>query len=83
MGAGLPRIGSGQKPEVFKCDVSSTESTRECAEQILKAYPVIDVLINNAGAVFDEEKKVESGVEISFATCLCHSWVAFYIFKRT
>ncbi|CAE6955318.1 unnamed protein product [Symbiodinium natans] len=64
------QIGSGQKPEVFKCDVSSTESTRECAEQILKAYPVIDVLINNAGAVFDEEKKVESGVEISFATCV-------------
>lgn len=62
--------GQAGKLKVFKCDVSSTESAHECAKEILKAHSTIDVLINNAGAVFEEEKTVAAGVEISFATCV-------------
>lgn len=39
--------------QVFKCDVSSTASARACAEAILREHRV-DVLIDNAGASFDE-----------------------------
>lgn len=48
-------------------DVSSVESARTCAEEILKEHSV-DVLINNAGAVFEEKKKNDDGVEITFVT---------------
>eukprot|EP00913_Durusdinium_trenchii_P004384 g4063.t1 len=60
---------TGKKPKVFKCDVSSLASARACAEEILKEHPVLDVLINNAGAVFDESGTVDE-VEITFATPL-------------
>lgn len=62
--------GQAGKLKVFKCDVSSSESAHECAKEILKAHSTVDVLINNAGAVFEEEKTVGAGVEISFATCV-------------
>ena len=64
------QTGHVEKLQVFKCDVSSSESAYGCAEEVLKVHPTIDVLINNAGAVFEEEKTVGDGVEISFATCV-------------
>ncbi|CAK9108871.1 unnamed protein product, partial [Durusdinium trenchii] len=73
---------TGKKPKVFKCDVSSLASARACAEEILKEHPVLDVLINNAGAVFDESGTVDE-VEITFATCaLGHHLLNFLLQPR-
>jgi len=68
------------KPELFKCDVSSVESARKCAEEILKEHSV-DVLINNAGAVFEEKKKNDDGVEITFATCVLGHHMLNFLLK--
>lgn len=49
-------------------DFSSQKSIRALADQIKKSYPRIDVLINNAGAVFPEFKLSEDGLEMTIAT---------------
>ncbi|CAE7678201.1 unnamed protein product [Symbiodinium pilosum] len=62
------------KPKVFKCDVSSV------AQEILKDHAVIDVLINNAGAVFDDGGQA-GPVEITFATCVLGHHLLNYMLK--
>jgi NAD(P)-dependent dehydrogenase (short-subunit alcohol dehydrogenase family) len=42
--------------KIFKLDLASPESIKECAEQIIKCGTKVDILINNAGALFDEEE---------------------------
>ena len=69
------------KPQIFKCDVSSIGSARSCAEQIFQEHPVVDVLINNAGAVFDEKGSSEDDVEITFATCVVGHHMLNFLLK--
>lgn len=70
-----------EKPQVIKCDVSSTQSVRDAASAILSQYPKIDILVDNAGAVFDDAKTVENGIEITFATCVLGHHLLNYLLK--
>src|SRR5579859_6904102 len=45
-------IATGQQPAVFLADLLSQREIRRLAEAIKNRYAQIDVLINNAGAVF-------------------------------
>ena len=38
--------------EVYKLDLASLKSVRECAEEVNKKEQRLDVLINNAGIIF-------------------------------
>ena len=49
-------------------DLSSLASVREAAERILATEPRVDVLIDNAGAMFAERGETPEGVERTFAT---------------
>ncbi len=49
-------------------DLSSLADMRRVAHEIASAEPAIDVLINNAGAVFTERKLSADGLEMTFAT---------------
>jgi dehydrogenase/reductase SDR family protein 12 len=49
-------------------DLSSLASVREAAERILATEPRLDVLIDNAGAMFAERGETPEGVERTFAT---------------
>lgn len=40
----------------YEMDVSDWDSVRTCAEQVKKDFPVIDVLINNAGVLYESDK---------------------------
>eukprot|EP00439_Symbiodinium_sp_Y106_P056348 s1222_g7.t2 len=73
--------GIKEKPQVIKCDVSSTQSVRDAASAILSQYPKIDILVDNAGAVFDDAKTVENGIEITFATCVLGHHLLNYLLK--
>lgn len=51
-------------------DLSSMEQVRELAGAILASEPEIHVLINNAGAMFEERRETAEGNELTLATNL-------------
>jgi len=52
----------------FPADLSDLDQVRAVAGSILKSCPVIDVLINNAGARFDQYFESNQAIELTFAT---------------
>jgi retinol dehydrogenase-12 len=48
-------------------DLSRQEAVRELATRLLSSHPVIDVLANNAGAMFLERQVTSDGLEQTFA----------------
>jgi len=59
-----------QNPDVqfFPADISSIKDVLSLTEKLKSQYSCIDVLINNAGARFDDYKKSLDGIELTFAT---------------
>ena len=55
------------KIDLFLADLSSISQIKALADNLEKAYPIIDVLINNAGNFFLEKKFNETGIEMTFA----------------
>ena len=52
----------------IQTDLSRLSEVRDAAEQIKKYCQRIDVLINNAGARFNDFNKNDDGIELTFAT---------------
>jgi NAD(P)-dependent dehydrogenase (short-subunit alcohol dehydrogenase family) len=52
----------------YKVDISSMKEVRNVSEKIKSDFNHIDVLINNAGARFDNYLKNDEGIELTFAT---------------
>lgn len=48
-------------------DFASQSSTRALAADVLKRFTRIDVLVNNAGTVYDRRTETEDGIEATFA----------------
>ena len=64
-------VVSGAGPAVIHrvvyADLSSIAETRRAAAEIAAAEPRIDVLINNAGALFNQRRLSPDGLEMTFA----------------
>ena len=56
-----------QATDLMICDVSSIESIRRFAREFKEKYDRLDVLINNAGAVFSNRQTTPDGVEMTLA----------------
>ncbi|MGA8712756.1 MAG: SDR family oxidoreductase [Roseiarcus sp.] len=60
-----------QAPRLGHCahlaDLSSVADTRRVGQAIAKSEPRVDVLINNAGAVFSQRRVTPEGLELTFA----------------
>lgn len=52
----------------YRCDISELSSVKSLVADIKNNYDHLDVLINNAGARFNEFHKTSDGVELTFAT---------------
>ncbi|MCX7744300.1 MAG: SDR family oxidoreductase [Flavobacteriales bacterium] len=50
------------------CDFSSQHSIREAAQKIRNTISNLHILINNAGAVYQQKELTEEGIEKTFAT---------------
>lgn len=61
-------IRKGSVCDFFIADLSSQNSIRQAVVQIQKKLTVIDVLINNAGAVFQNFQLSSDGIEMTMAT---------------
>lgn len=57
----------GNNYDYFTADLSVLQQVRDVAGVIAKRYPVIDVLINNAGGVFAKYETTAEGVEKTLA----------------
>jgi NAD(P)-dependent dehydrogenase (short-subunit alcohol dehydrogenase family) len=53
--------------DVLLADLASQASVRRLAEQILERYARVQVLINNAGAIYAPRRMSEDGVELTWA----------------
>ena len=53
--------------ESFECDFAVLDNARGLAKGLLAAYPRIDVLVSNAGTVFDKRTQTTDGIESTFA----------------
>jgi NAD(P)-dependent dehydrogenase (short-subunit alcohol dehydrogenase family) len=53
--------------DVLKADLASQASVRALAAQALERYPRIDVLVNNAGAMFEKRHLSPDGLEMTWA----------------
>lgn len=59
--AGAPKV------DVLSADLSSLRSVKQLAEQALQRYERIDLLVNNAGAVFGSRELTAEGLERTWA----------------
>lgn len=58
----------GGDADVFIADLSSLADVRRAAAEILAKHDRIDVLVNNAGALFMDRQVTKDGYEATFAT---------------
>ena len=66
---------TGQKVHVEKRDLSILEEVKDLSEKLLKGGWPIDILINNAGALYNEREVTSEGFEKSFALLLLSPFV--------
>jgi NAD(P)-dependent dehydrogenase (short-subunit alcohol dehydrogenase family) len=52
---------------LYVADLSSQKDVRKLAEEIKTNHPRIDVLVNNAGGIFDTRTTTIDGIELTFA----------------
>ena len=53
--------------DVFEADLTSQDSIRRVTTEILASCPRIDVLVNNAGAMYGEHRSSVDGIELTWA----------------
>lgn len=66
--AQIAESATGPGPQLFIADLSSQEDIRDAARDIHFAHDRIDVLLNNAGSVFNKGETSIDGIEKTFAT---------------
>lgn len=74
----LIQEGKGRPCKFYIADLSSQKDIIQVAQQILIDFPVIDILINNAGAVFSDFELSKDGIEKTIAT----NHFAYYLLTR-
>lgn len=61
------RAAGAEHVDVLNADLSSQQSVRALATETLERYPRIQVLVNNAGAIFEKRGLSPDGVESTWA----------------
>jgi retinol dehydrogenase 14 len=61
------RAASGGQVESFVADLSSQTDVRRLADEVLRALPRIDVLVNNVGGYWNTRHVTADGIERTFA----------------
>lgn len=64
----LAKEPGGGKIEILPLDVANMRSVREFAAAVSEAHPSLQLLINNAGAWFNERRETSEGHELTLAT---------------
>ena len=65
--ASIKAVRSDAVVDLFMADLSSQASVRRLAAEVLARYSKLDVLINNAGAMYTKRRLTEDGIELTWA----------------
>jgi NAD(P)-dependent dehydrogenase (short-subunit alcohol dehydrogenase family) len=65
--ADITAAAGGAAPEILIADLASQAAVRGLADDILQRYSAIDVLVNNAGAVYTTRQLTADGIELTWA----------------
>jgi retinol dehydrogenase 12 len=65
--AGIRDAAGGPAPEVLFADLSSQADVRRLAREVRERTPRLDLLVNNAGAIFAEREVSADGLEMTLA----------------
>jgi NAD(P)-dependent dehydrogenase (short-subunit alcohol dehydrogenase family) len=60
-------VSTGSAPDVMLADLASQASIRRLADELLAKYPRIQVLVNNAGAIYARRRMTADGIELTWA----------------
>lgn len=63
----ISAAAGGAEVDVLSADLALQASVRELAKEALERYPSIDLLINNAGAMFSSRQLTAEGFEMTWA----------------
>ena len=63
----ISAVSSGKAPDVVLADLASQSSIRQLATELLARYPRIQVLANNAGAIYARRQLTADGIELTWA----------------
>ena len=63
----IAAVASGPAPTLVQADLAARDQIRTLAEQVRTRFGRLDVLINNAGGVFDRRELTVDGIEQTFA----------------
>jgi retinol dehydrogenase-12 len=66
------------KVEIQALDLSSLKSVRQAAKELLKKYKTIDVLINNAGIMMDQQSVTDDGYDLTMQA----NYLGHYLWTR-
>jgi retinol dehydrogenase 14 len=66
--ARIAKSATGPSPQLFIADLSSQDEIHDLARDIHLTHDGIDVLLNNAGSVFNKGERSVDGIEKTFAT---------------
>ena len=63
----VKKLSGNSNIDLLCCDLSSQAQIRKLAKEFLDKYDQLDVLVNNAGAVYQKFQLSEDGIELQFA----------------
>jgi NAD(P)-dependent dehydrogenase (short-subunit alcohol dehydrogenase family) len=63
----ISAVSSASAPDVMLADLGSQSSIRQLAVALLERYPRIQVLLNNAGAIYARRQMTADGIELTWA----------------
>jgi NAD(P)-dependent dehydrogenase (short-subunit alcohol dehydrogenase family) len=66
--AQIAEVATGPAPELLLADLSSQGQIRRLAKTVREGHDRVDVLLNNAGSVFNKGAMTVDGIESTFAT---------------
>ena len=61
--------------KIVCADMSLTQDVKRLVQELTTKYSKIDVLINNAGALFNPRQETKEGIEVSFALLLLNPFI--------
>jgi NAD(P)-dependent dehydrogenase (short-subunit alcohol dehydrogenase family) len=65
--AQIQAAGRGRPVDVLLADLTSQAAVRRLAAEVLERYPRLEVLVNNAGAIYSSRQLSEDGIELTWA----------------
>jgi len=63
----ISAVSAGRVPDVMLAELASQSSIRQLARELLARYPRIQVLVNNAGAIYARRQMSADGIELTWA----------------